>query len=115
MSHTFKITAIDSDTEARTGQITTTHGIIETPAFAPVASQGTVKALLHSQVESLGTQVLLVNAYHLFLRPGLEIIEEAGGVEGQALRLPEKTFAADGSGAAPAAGRMLPEQTRRQA
>ncbi|MGQ9672077.1 MAG: tRNA guanosine(34) transglycosylase Tgt [Candidatus Aminicenantales bacterium] len=76
----FEITALDPDSSARAGKITTTHGIIETPAFAPVASQATVKALLHSQVESLGAQVLLVNAYHLFLRPGLEIIAEAGGL-----------------------------------
>lgn len=58
----------------------TAHGPIETPAFGPVASQGTVKALLHSQVEDLGAQIILVNAYHLFLRPGLEVIEKAGGV-----------------------------------
>lgn len=76
----FEITATDADSSARVGLIKTAHGLIETPVFAPVASQGTVKALLHSQVESLGGQVLLVNAYHLFLRPGLEVIERAGGV-----------------------------------
>jgi queuine tRNA-ribosyltransferase len=76
----FEITAADANSSARVGLIRTAHGLIETPAFAPVASQGTVKALLHSQVESLGGQVLLVNAYHLFLRPGLEVIERAGGV-----------------------------------
>ncbi len=80
MKTAFEIIAASSSSSARSGRITTAHGVIETPAFAPVASQGTVKALLHSQVESLGGQVLLVNAYHLFLRPGLEIIEKAGGV-----------------------------------
>ncbi|MDH7512298.1 MAG: tRNA guanosine(34) transglycosylase Tgt [Clostridiales bacterium] len=80
MKSAFEITAADSGSSARTGRIRTAHGVIETPVFAPVASQGTVKALLHSQVESLGAQVLLVNAYHLFLRPGLEVIEKAGGV-----------------------------------
>jgi len=80
MKTAFEITAADPGSSARTGRITTAHGVIETPVFAPVASQGTVKALLHRQVESLGGQVLLVNAYHLFLRPGLEVIEKAGGV-----------------------------------
>jgi queuine tRNA-ribosyltransferase len=80
MKTAFEITATDSGSSARVGLIKTAHGVIETPVFAPVASQGTVKALLHSQVESLGGQVLLVNAYHLFLRPGLEVIEKAGGV-----------------------------------
>ncbi|MBM3284504.1 MAG: tRNA guanosine(34) transglycosylase Tgt [Candidatus Aminicenantes bacterium] len=80
MRGTFEITATDPGSAARTGRIATAHGIIETPTFAPVASQGTVKALLHDQVERLGAQVLLVNAYHLFLRPGPDVIEEAGGL-----------------------------------
>ncbi len=80
MNRSFEIIARDPESGARAGRIYTPHGVIETPAFAPVASQGTVKALLHNQVESLGAQVLLVNAYHLFLRPGLEIIEAAGGL-----------------------------------
>jgi queuine tRNA-ribosyltransferase len=80
MKKTFAITARDSSAAARTGKISTPHGDIETPAFAPVASQGTVKALLHEQVEKLGAQLILVNAYHLYLRPGLETIAESGGV-----------------------------------
>ncbi|MGB7296868.1 MAG: tRNA guanosine(34) transglycosylase Tgt, partial [Candidatus Aminicenantales bacterium] len=80
MSKAFVITHRDPETSARTGRIRTPHGAIETPAFAPVASQGTVKALVHSQVEKLGAGLILVNAYHLYLRPGLETIEKAGGV-----------------------------------
>jgi queuine tRNA-ribosyltransferase len=80
MNTTFLVTARDSLSSARTGKIQTPHGLIETPAFSPVASQGTVKALLHSQVEGLGAQVILVNSYHLYLRPGLETIAKAGGV-----------------------------------
>ena len=80
MKKTFTVTVQDPSTAARTGKIRTPHGDIETPAFAPVASQGTVKALLHDQAEELGVQVILVNAYHLYLRPGLEIIAESGGV-----------------------------------
>jgi queuine tRNA-ribosyltransferase len=80
MRKTFAVTAKDSSTSARTGKIRTPHGDVETPAFAPVASQGTVKALLHEQVEKLGAQLILVNAYHLFLRPGLETIADSGGI-----------------------------------
>jgi queuine tRNA-ribosyltransferase len=80
MRKTFLVTAKDPSSGARTGKIRTPHGDIETPAFAPVASQGTVKALVHAQLEELGTQLILVNAYHLFLRPGLEVIGGLGGV-----------------------------------
>jgi queuine tRNA-ribosyltransferase len=80
MRKTFAVTVKDSSTSARTGKIRTPHGDIATPAFAPVASQGTVKALLHEQVEKLGAQLILVNAYHLFLRPGLETIADSGGI-----------------------------------
>ena len=80
MRKAFAVTAQDPSSAARTGKIRTPHGDIETPAFAPVASQGTVKALLHDQVEKLGAQVILVNAYHLYLRPGLEAIAESGRV-----------------------------------
>jgi queuine tRNA-ribosyltransferase len=82
MRKTFTVTAGDSSSAARAGRIKTPHGDVETPAFAPVASQGTVKALLHEQVEKLGAQLILVNAYHLFLRPGLETIAASGGIHG---------------------------------
>jgi queuine tRNA-ribosyltransferase len=80
MMKSFEVTATDPQSSARAGRIMTLHGAIETPAFAPVASQGTVKALLHEQVEGLGAELILVNAYHLYLRPGLETIAAAGGV-----------------------------------
>ncbi len=80
MKKSFLVTSKDPSSSARTGKIKTPHGVIETPAFAPVASQGTVKALLHSQVESLGARIILVNSYHLYLRPGLDTISKAGGV-----------------------------------
>ncbi len=76
----YRITAQDDTSSARTGIIFTEHGLIETPAFAPVASQGSVKSLTHSQVEALGAQLILVNAYHLFLRPGTETIRRIGGI-----------------------------------
>jgi queuine tRNA-ribosyltransferase len=80
MKKMFEITAADPNSSARTGIIHTAHGPIQTPAFAPVASQGTVKALPHSMVQNLKAQLILVNAYHLFLRPGMEVIKKFGGI-----------------------------------
>jgi len=65
---------------ARTGTITTPHGSIETPAFIPVGTKATLKALTPEQLKDVGAQAVLVNAYHLYLRPGHEIIDQAGGV-----------------------------------
>ena len=73
----------DADaTGPRAGVLITPHGEIETPAFMPVATQGSVKALAPGDVESLGGQVVICNAYHLALRPGVELIEAAGGLHG---------------------------------
>ncbi len=80
MKKTFEISAQSDSSSARTGIIRTPHGSIKTPAFAPVASQGTVKGLPHSLLQSLGAQLMLVNSYHLYLRPGMEIISKLGGV-----------------------------------
>jgi queuine tRNA-ribosyltransferase len=65
---------------ARTGVITTPHGDIRTPAFVPVGTKATVKALLPETVRDLGAQAVLANAYHLYLQPGPAIVEEAGGL-----------------------------------
>jgi queuine tRNA-ribosyltransferase len=80
MSAPFRVTARDPLSAARTGLVETPHGFLETPAFMPVASQGTVKGLTHAQVKSLGAEILLVNSYHLFLRPGVETVEALGGL-----------------------------------
>ena len=66
---------------ARVGTITTPHGEIQTPAFIPVGTQATLKALTPEQLEATGAQAALVNAYHLYLRPGYETIDRAGGVQ----------------------------------
>lgn len=66
--------------EARAGRITTPHGEIETPAFAPVGTQGTVKALTPAQLQELRAPILLANTYHLYLRPGDELIAQLGGL-----------------------------------
>lgn len=68
------------DALARTGTITTPHGSIETPAFIPVGTKATLKALTPEQLRDTGAQAVLVNAYHLYLRPGHELIDRAGGV-----------------------------------
>ena len=65
---------------ARAGVITTPHGEIRTPAFTPVGTKATVKAVLPETMRELGAQVILANAYHLYLQPGPEIVDEAGGV-----------------------------------
>jgi queuine tRNA-ribosyltransferase len=80
MRTTFTCIASDPRSSARAGLIPTAHGPIETPAFAPVASQGTVKALPHKELEALGAQLILANAYHLFLRPGADTIRAMGGL-----------------------------------
>ena len=77
----FRITSADrSPTAPRTGVLTTVRGEIQTPAFMPVGTLATVKALLPEDVAGAGAEILLVNAYHLFLRPGHELIERMGGV-----------------------------------
>jgi queuine tRNA-ribosyltransferase len=80
MRTTFTCVASDPRSSARAGLIQTAHGPIETPAFAPVASQGTVKALPHKELEALGAQLILANAYHLFLRPGADTVRAMGGL-----------------------------------
>ena len=66
-------------TLARSGTIHTPHGEINTPAFIPVGTKGTLKSLTPEQLKDTGAQAVLANAYHLYLRPGHEIIDEAGG------------------------------------
>jgi queuine tRNA-ribosyltransferase len=69
---------------ARAGVITTSHGEIRTPALIAAATKGTVKALTFDQLDSLGAQSILVNTYHLLLRPGLDILRLSGGIHGLA-------------------------------
>jgi queuine tRNA-ribosyltransferase len=76
----FKITHKDKNSNARVGTLETPHGIIETPEFMPVGTQATVKALSNDELNYCGTQVILGNTYHLYLRPGMDIIKNAGGL-----------------------------------
>lgn len=77
---TYEMTHKDSRTGARTGVLHTPHGDIETPVFMPVGTQGTVKAMTPEQVEDTGACLILGNTYHLFLRPGADVVREAGGL-----------------------------------
>ena len=68
------------DKKARAGYFETGHGVVETPVFMPVGTQGTVKAVNQKYLEEIKTQVVLSNTYHLYLRPGTEVLEKAGGL-----------------------------------
>lgn len=76
----FELLREDAQTFARRGRIETTRGTIETPVFMPVGTQATVKTLDPIEVEQTGAQIILANTYHLMLRPGVDVIREAGGV-----------------------------------
>ena len=76
----FKLINKDKSTKARLGIIETPHGSIDTPCFMPVGTQATVKALSSEDMELCGAQILMANAYHLYLRPGEEIIKKAKGL-----------------------------------
>src|SRR5581483_11213517 len=76
----FEIQATCAETGARAGILHTPHGAIETPVFMPVGTQATVKGLAQRDLEELGVQILLANTYHLFLRPGHELIRKMGGL-----------------------------------
>ena len=76
----FELTATDKNTRARRGRLKTAHGVIETPAFMPVGTQGSVKAVSPRELRELEAQIVLGNTYHLFVRPGLEVINHFGGL-----------------------------------
>ena len=76
----FRFQLLTTDGAARRGQITTPHGVAQTPLFMPVATQATVKGLTFDEVKTLGAETVLSNAYHLYLRPGVERVRDAGGL-----------------------------------
>lgn len=82
MNHpvTLNLQKVCSWSGARAGIVSTPHGQIETPVFMPVGTQSTVKAMTWDQVEATGSQIVLANSYHLYLRPGHKLIERAGGL-----------------------------------
>ena len=76
----FELLAQDRQSKARHGRLTTAHGTIETPAFMPIGTQGTVKAVTPRELRELNAQVVLGNTYHLFVRPGIEVVKHFGGL-----------------------------------
>jgi queuine tRNA-ribosyltransferase len=76
----FELLKTDLFSRARRGRLVTQRGIVETPIFMPVGTQGTVKAMAPDELHSVGAQIILGNTYHLFLRPGLEVIKHFGGL-----------------------------------
>lgn len=76
----FRLQAQCPVTGARAGEFVTPHGVIKTPVFMPVGTQATVKAMAPFELEEIGAQIILSNTYHLYLRPGADIVEEAGGL-----------------------------------
>jgi queuine tRNA-ribosyltransferase len=80
MDKTFEILAQDPQSKARHGRLLTAHGAIETPAFMPVGTQGSVKAVGPCELRELNAQIILGNTYHLFIRPGIDVIKHFGGL-----------------------------------
>ncbi|HUJ08392.1 MAG TPA: tRNA guanosine(34) transglycosylase Tgt [Verrucomicrobiae bacterium] len=80
MTACFEIVTTDSGSAARCGRLHTAHGVVETPVFMPVGTQGTVKCMAPEELCTLGAQIILGNTYHLVIRPGTELIAKAGGL-----------------------------------
>ncbi|MGO8683310.1 MAG: tRNA-guanine transglycosylase, partial [Thermoleophilia bacterium] len=80
MSTAFAFTLEGRDGHARAGRLTTPHGVVQTPCFMPVGTKGTVKGVPPSALAQVGAQVVLANAYHLYFRPGVDIVAAHGGL-----------------------------------
>lgn len=80
MGFNFELVAKDGKTAARRGRFTTPHGVIETPIFMPVGTKATVKGITVDELHEMGAQIVLSNTYHLSLRPGADLVREAGGL-----------------------------------
>jgi queuine tRNA-ribosyltransferase len=76
----FKEICGSAGSSARAGILKLPHGEVPTPAFMPVGTNGTVKAISHADLDEMGVNLILGNTYHLYLRPGTEVIEKAGGL-----------------------------------
>ncbi len=76
----FEVKVRDYHTSARTGLLTTAHGVVKTPVFMPVGTRAAIRAVRPDDVAAMGYEMILSNAYHLMLRPGIEVIENAGGI-----------------------------------
>ncbi len=82
MDKIFSLKHQDTTCRARTGQLQLPHGTVQTPVFMPVGTNATVKAMTKESLEEIGFEIILANTYHLYLRPGADLLEEAGGLHG---------------------------------
>ncbi len=82
MAQPFSFTLSKTHSHARAGSFTTAHGVVETPIFMPVGTAGTVKSIDTQDIKSTNAHIILGNTYHLYLRPGLDILQEVGGMHG---------------------------------
>jgi queuine tRNA-ribosyltransferase len=80
MEKTLELLAADRHSRARHGRLTTAHGVVDTPAFMPIGTQGSVKSVSPRELRELDAQIVLGNTYHLFVRPGLDVIKHFGGL-----------------------------------
>ncbi|MEW5895982.1 MAG: tRNA guanosine(34) transglycosylase Tgt [Candidatus Omnitrophota bacterium] len=80
MEHVFQLEGRCSKTKARLGRLTTAHGVLETPFFMPVGTNATVKGMCARDIKEIGAQIILSNTYHLYLRPGLDVINDFNGL-----------------------------------
>src|SRR5436190_20650901 len=76
----FELVAQDRESKARRGRITTAHGVLDTPVFMPIGTQGSVKGASPRELREIKAQIVLGNTYHLFVRPGLDVIKDFGGL-----------------------------------
>jgi tRNA-guanine family transglycosylase len=75
-----KFEVLGTDAHARRGRLTLNHGVVETPVFMPVGTYGTVKGVLPRSLEEMGAQIILGNTFHLWMRPGLDVMAQFGGL-----------------------------------
>src|ERR1700757_4759135 len=80
MQNDFELLASDQNSKARRGRLKTAHGVIDTPSFMPIGTQGSVKGVSPRELRELNAQIILGNAYHLFIRPGLDVIQNFGSL-----------------------------------
>src|ERR1043166_3773531 len=80
MQKNFELLTTGRESKARHGRLTTAHGVIDTPAFMPIGTQGSVKGVSPRELRELNAQIILGNNYHLFVRPGLDVIKHFGGL-----------------------------------
>jgi queuine tRNA-ribosyltransferase len=78
----FDLLTTDPLSHARRGTLTLNHGVVQTPIFMPVGTYGTVKGVMPKSLEDMGAQIILGNTFHLWMRPGREVMESFGGLHG---------------------------------